>query len=172
MGRFGSDFTTEKNASVLRIACLGDSTTANNIALDGIDYSYPKLLQEHLSNHLSKVVEVYNFGIGGWSSSDIMIDFLLNVVSMRPDYVILCHGFVDLHLYLMEDFCRDYSHGRCNLGSKIGKIKMRALVPHIYYLHSYEYLRNKVFGTGNIRDEVMSALKTKPVDINKPYHDL
>lgn len=172
MGHFGNDFDIKTDASILRIACLGDSTTANNIAINGVDYSYPKFLQTYLSSRIHKRVDVYNFGIGGWTSVDILIDFLLNVINTKPDYVILSHAFVDLHLYLMDNFSLDYSHGRCNLGRGIFKLRMKSIIPQIKFWHSYEYIRTKLFGTGNIRDDVIMSIRTNTVNIKNKYKDL
>lgn len=177
MGHFGQDFETEKPSDVLRIACLGDSTTANSIS-DGIkDYSYPKLLEEYLRENLhrqgyTKRVEVYNCGIGGWVSVDIFTDFVLNILPTKPDYIILCHGFTDLHLYLMENFCMDYSHGRYNLGERIGRIRRAYYLPKISFWHSYECLKDRVLGTGNVRNDVIEAVRKQAPNLDKPYKNL
>jgi hypothetical protein len=177
VGHFGRDFDTRKGPDVLRVACLGNSSTANNVADCRRDYSYPGLLEECLTRNLTekgypKRIEVYNCGIGGWVSPDILIDFILNVLPARPDYVILCHGFTDLHLYLMERFARDYSHGRHNLGEKIGRIRWASYFPKIRFWHSYEWLKDTLVGTGNVRNEVWRAVRKLPPDLSRPYGDL
>lgn len=172
MGHFGKDFSTEKDPSTLRVVCLGNSTTANNIAFNGVDYSYPTLLETYLTNKTKQKIEVYNCGIGGWTSVDILIDFLLNIVNTKPDYVIFCHGFVDLHLYLMDSFSLDYSHGRCNIGRKIHKLKQKSYLPQISVWHLYEHFRNKFFGNGNIRDELIEAIRLNKIHVDNLYNDL
>lgn len=177
LGHFGEDFSNNKPDGVIRIACLGDSTTANNIADSSRDYCYPSLLMDLLNVDLQKKeipskIEVFNCGIGGWVSVDIMIDFLLNILPTQPDYVIICHGFTDLHLYLTEDFSQDYSHGRYNLGERIGRIKWGYYFPKIPFWHSYEFLKDHILGTGNVRNEVLSAIRKQNPDMNRPFHDL
>ena len=75
LGHFGKDFNLNKNK--IRILCLGASTTANNISDGKNDYSYPKLLEDYLNKKLKKKVEVFNCGVGGWTSVDIFINFTL-----------------------------------------------------------------------------------------------
>ena len=65
LGHFGKDFSFEKFDHTLRIACLGHSSTANNIADENRDYNYPELIETYLTNEMkgyefSKKVEVYN----------------------------------------------------------------------------------------------------------------
>ena len=169
MGHFGKDFSTIKNDTI-RVACLGNSNIANNIS-DGVnDYSVPTLLEKCLNKNGK--FEVCNFNIGGWVSVDVLIDFVLNVVRTKPDYVILCHGFTDLYLYLLDNFEPDYSHGRRNLGNKIWKIKLAYLFPKIRLFHFYEFLRDKFLGTGNIRDDVIGLVRMGKVNNNNNYDNL
>lgn len=167
-GHFGPDFTTEKPANVLRIACLGHSTTGNNIADEERDYTYPGYVREHLqrmldsSGHVASV-EVYNCGIGGWLSMDIMIDFMLNILHTRPDYAVFKLGYNDLFCQLQEDFELDYSHNRRNLGEVLAKIKRGYYLPKIRCLHLYEYVTDRLFSSGNVRNEVLrNVLRNKP----------
>ena len=94
LGHLGDEFSSKKKKT--RILCLGASTTANNISDGKKDYTYPKLLEEYLNKKLGKKVEVFNCGIGGWTSVDIFINFVLNLIQLKPDYVILYHGYNDL----------------------------------------------------------------------------
>lgn len=171
MGHFGEDFSLEKPNDVLRIAWLGHSSMANNIADKKLDYTCPKFLETYLTeklvgqNYLKKI-EVYNCGIGGWISIDIMIDFLLNIIHTKPDYIILYYGYNDLYFQLNEDFELDYSHNRKNLGEVLGVIKRGYYFPKIKFWHSYECLKDKLFGTGNVRNEVL-----RRIVINKPKPD-
>tara|TARA_R110002020_G_scaffold116549_1_gene267073 strand:+ start:2480 stop:3562 length:1083 start_codon:yes stop_codon:yes gene_type:complete len=170
LGHFGDDFDLKKDK--IRILCLGASTTANNIS-DGIqDYSYPKLLEKHLNKKLKNKVEVFNCGIGGWTSVDILINFILNLIQLSPDYVILYHGYNDLHLYLMDDFESDYRHGRRNLGEIINKIKLANILPKIKFLNFYEFIKDKIFGTGNARNDVLKMITKNKIDYMSKYKDL
>jgi len=178
MGHFGREFSTEKPPDVLRIACLGASTTANNIADENRDYCYPEILEHLLTEYLDengikeKKAEVYNCGIGGWVSIDILIDFQLNILHTHPDYIILYHGFNDLPLYLMKDFSPDYHHGRKNLGEVLPIIKRAYYSPKIKFWHLYEYLKDKTLGTGNIRNDVLRLITKQEVDISRNFQNL
>lgn len=176
-GHFGDDFSEDKPENVLRIACIGSSTTANNIADETCDYSYPKILEELLNDHLSKnetnkKAEVYNCGIGGWVSTEILIDFVLNIIRTKPDYVILYHGLNDLPLYLTEDFRPDYSHARKNLGEVLHRIRLAYYLPKIRFWHLYEFLKDRKFGTGNVRNDVLALISKQQPDISRQFHDL
>jgi len=170
LGHFGEDFS--KKTDKIRIMCLGASTTANNISDGKKDYSYPKLLEEYLNKNSYLDFEVLNCGIGGWTSVDIFINFVLNLIKLSPDYLILYHGHNDLHLYLMDDFQTDYQHGRKNLGEVLHKIKRAYMLPKIKFLHFYEYLKDKLFGTGNIRNDVLRMISKKNIDYTREYADL
>ena len=171
LGHFGKDFSVNKPDGTLRIACLGHSSTANNIADESRDYSYPEFIESYLKKELSrykptKNVEVYNCGIGGWISIDIMIDFLLNIIHTKPDYIILYYGYNDLYFQLNDNFELDYSHNRKNLGEVMRVIRRGYYFPKIKFWHSYECLKDKLFGSGNVRNEVL-----RHINISKPKAD-
>lgn len=176
MGHFGKDFDLNKPTGVLRVACLGHSSTANNIADEQHDYTYPEMLENYLTEkfvgHDSvEKIEVYNCGIGGWISIDIMIDFLLNIIHTKPDYVILYYGYNDLYFQLNDAFELDYSHSRKNLAEVLHVIKRGYYFPKIRFWHSYECLKDKLFGTGNVRNEVLKKIIThKPKCCNDFYN--
>lgn len=174
-GHFGPDFHLGKTPGTLRIACLGASTTANNIS-DGVrDYCYPSILSGLLNEGLHPFglkAEVLNCGIGGWVSADILINFCLNIVHLRPDYVILYHGFNDLHLGLMPEFKTDYSHGRRNLGEVVHLIKRAYRLPKIRFWTSYEWLKDRLLGTGNIRNDVLSMITSRKPDYKMAFQGL
>ena len=169
LGHFGKDFNLKKDK--VRILCLGASTTANNISDGKKDYSYPKLLEEYLKKQ-NKKVEVFNCGIGGWTSVDIFINFVLNLIQLSPDYVILYHGYNDLHLYLMDDFKSDYQHGRKNIGEVIHKIRIANFFPKIKFLHFYEFIKDKLIGTGNARNDVLKLITKNKIDYTNKYENL
>lgn len=170
-GHFGDNFLP-KDKNKIRVMCLGASTTANNISDGKKDYTYPKMLEEYLNENSDKKFEVLNCGVGGWTSIDIFINFVLNLIKLSPDYIILYHGHNDLHLYLMNEFSDDYQHGRKNLGEVIHKIKKAYFLPKIKFLHSYEFLKDKLFGTGNIRNDVLKLITKDNIDYTKQYFDL
>lgn len=176
-GHFGEDFHLEKPERTLRVACLGASTTANNIADTESDYTYPGFFRNFLSDGLRQSgldvnVEVMNCGIGGWVSADIMINFFLNIIHLKPDYVVLYHGYNDLHLHLMDGFRSDYSHGRMNLGEVIERIRLASRLPKFRWWHSYECLKDRVFGTGNVRNDVLRMILKQSPNPHQPFADI
>ena len=101
-----------------------------------------------------------------------MINFQLNILPTRPDYVVLYHGYNDLHLYLSEGFAADYSHGRQTLAAQMPVIKRAHRWPKIGFWHSYECLKDTLFGTGNIRNDVLAMISSAPADTEREFHDL
>ena len=77
----------------------------------------------------------------------------------------------DLPLYLMNDFERDYKHGRKNLGEVIHKIKIANMLPKIKFLHFYEFIKDKLFGTGNVRNDVLRLITKSKIDYTNKYKD-
>lgn len=104
-GFIGRDFTYAKSPGVVRIATLGGSTT-----MDG----YPATLETFLNRDDADArerYEVMNFGISYWTSAHSLVDFVLNVVDFRPDYVVVHDGWNDMKVrHAGPDFRGDYSH--------------------------------------------------------------
>ena len=72
----------------------------------------------------------------------------------------------------MDNFKRDYSEGRKNLGEILHKIKFSSYLPKIKFWHSYEFLKDKLFGTGNIRNDVFSMTTKQHINYDGEYSDL
>ncbi|MFN4276620.1 MAG: SGNH/GDSL hydrolase family protein [Ferrovibrio sp.] len=177
MGHFGDDFRIEKPDGVLRVACLGSSGTANSIADDERDWSYPELLREKLLTDPGIArkyhdVEVLNCGIGGWTTLDVLVNYTLNITHLKPDAIIFYQGLNDLPLHLMDDYALDYTHGRRNLGEALHVIKRGYWLPKIRWWHSYEFAKDRLVGTGNVRNEVLARVETSIPDYSRPYRPL
>ena len=100
-----------KPEGLFRINCLGASTTQNYISFEDKNYSYPMELEKILKEKLKKNVEVNNCGQGGYTSADILIRFLLQIVDTKPDVNVIYHAYADKVL-LDRKFYSDYSHSR------------------------------------------------------------
>jgi hypothetical protein len=177
IGHFGPDLTLERTSDTLRIACLGSSSLANTIADEQHAFCWPTMLEELLGNtpHLRaryNKVEVMNCGIGGWTMLDVFIDFALNVVNFRPDYVVIYQGLNDLPLHLMDGYSFDYAHGRRNLGEALHTIKRGYWFPKIAWWQSYEYAKGILVGTGNVRNEVLAKVELGTPDYTREYRPL
>lgn len=105
LGFTGRDFSYAKPAGIIRIAALGGSTTA-----DG----YPQRMEEWLNTQVGEAAprfEVMNFGVGFWTSAHSLVNFVLNVVDFRPDYVIIHENWNDsVARGAGAAFRHDYSH--------------------------------------------------------------
>lgn len=105
-GFLGKDFEIAKKPGVIRVACLGASTTARG---------YPAVAERILNEAVKGsgvTFEVYNFAHGFWTSAHTVTNFVLNVVDYQPDYVVVLHGWNDsraLHAH-KSVFRGDYSH--------------------------------------------------------------
>jgi lysophospholipase L1-like esterase len=176
-GHFGADIPIERSPGSFRVACLGSSGVANNIADEERDYCWPTMLQNRLASSPSiqryfDSVEVMNCGIGGWTMVDVFIDFAVNTVHYRPDCVVIYQGLNDLPLHLMDDYAFDYSHGRRNLGEVLHVIKRGYWFPKLRWWHSYEFVKDRLVGTGNVRNEVIERIETCKPDYTRAYRPL
>ncbi len=91
-----------KPDNVIRVACLGGSTTA-----DG----YPEFLKEYLGEQLpDKTFQVLNFGTYWWSSVHSTVNYVLNVIDFKPDYLILHDSCNDHHYRGFSGLRGDCAH--------------------------------------------------------------
>ena len=104
-GFIGPDFQYAKPAGVIRVACLGESTTA-----DG----YPAFLENYLNSKRSDSnrFEVMNFGHAYWTTNHSLVNFMLNVLDFHPDYIVIHHGWNEEKVRNVPpaEFRGDYSH--------------------------------------------------------------
>lgn len=84
----------EKELGEYRICCLGDST----VYCDNLTYreSWPYNLEKQFHNEGFNFVKVINCGVGGYSTWEILVDFLFRIESFNPDLIILYVGLQDL----------------------------------------------------------------------------
>ncbi len=137
------DVDFRKDSKLIRINCIGASTTGNYIKKDNENYSYPNELEKIL-NKDSKKFEVNNFGVGGYNSADILVNFMLNIIETEPDILILYHGYNDIDSYLTPNLMSDYSHSRKNLGETIWKFKLAEKMP-VFPLSFLNYIAENLF---------------------------
>ncbi len=125
------DISIPKPDGLLRINCIGASTTGNYIEFNGQVFSYPMELESILKSTIAGPVEVNNCGVGGYNSADIMVRFALQVIDMQPDVVVIYHAYNDIRAYLTPGFETDYSHVRRNLGESYWKFSLASKIPYI-----------------------------------------
>ena len=166
------DIVVPKPESQFRILCLGASTTGNYIQYEGKEYSYPMELELYLKNRYPKKdIIVHNCGHGGWTSAEILINFLLNLYDTEPDVVLIYHAYNDLIPSLTPGFLSDYSHARRNLGEMIHKYRIASGIPNLPFA-IYNHLLNHVFPYMNPRHGVIQATSRNKPDLNGQFRGL
>jgi len=150
--------------SKIRVVCLGASTTGNYIQEGDNVYSYPNLLEKQLNIEKPGTYEVINAGIGGYNSADILIFYLLCIQDLKPDIVILYHGYNDIRHYLSKGFKSDYSHSIINFAAKKSVYKYNKYFPSIK-IAWINFLINKLPFI-NVRNSLLKQIYSGKFDIN------
>lgn len=164
------DIELPKPNGLLRVNCLGASTTQNYISFENKNYSYPMELEKILKEKLKRNVEVNNCGQGGYTSADILIRFLLQIVDTKPDVIVIYHAYADVRSYLTENFNSDYSHSRKNLGENYWKLKLGSMVPK-FPLNFINYLNAHwlPFNTRLSLDELVHKRKISDLKLSNDF---
>jgi lysophospholipase L1-like esterase len=93
-GLRGPETTLEPRPGVLRVACIGGSTTFGLYAANN-DETWPALLDARLKA-AGEAVEVLNCGAPGWTLRTSLANLDLSVWAMKPDVVVCYHAYNDL----------------------------------------------------------------------------
>ena len=158
-----------KPENQFRIVCLGDSITGNYISHENNVYSYPLELERYLvSKFPENDIAVHNCGNGGWTSADVLIDYLLNIYDTKPDVVIVYFAYNDIRASLVPGFQTDYSHCMRNLGEKYIYYKMASFLPDLP-LGFYNLILNKIFPYMNPRYGVLKATARGKQDFDRDF---
>jgi len=113
-GYRGQAFPLKKKPGVVRILCMGGSTTYGWGVPQG-NQTYSAYLQEFLSANLPagvKGVEVINAGIPGGTTAEILTHYHFKFHYYKPDLVILNPGGNDARTLYVPYYHPDYSHTR------------------------------------------------------------
>lgn len=163
------DIQVPKPNNLIRINCLGASTTGNYINYNNKIFSYPLELERILKEkYKDKNLEVNNCGNGGYTSADILVRFALQVIDSKPDYIIIYHGYNDVRSYLTPNFESDYSHSRKNLGEVYWKYYLGSKIPNIP-LNFFNYFVNKFLFPLDERETILEVIKKKDIDMKIDY---
>lgn len=96
LGFRGPEVTEQKQPDVLRIVCLGGSTTFD-IGSVGRARPWPEVLQGRLRRDLrTQSLEVLNLGLPGATSLDSLVDLQIRGIKLDPDVVIVYQAHNDL----------------------------------------------------------------------------
>ncbi len=137
-----------KPNGLIRINCIGASTTQNYLSHENKNYSYPLELERILKKKYNKKLEVNNFGTGGYTSLDLLKLLKLRLLNTEPDFVILYHAYNDIRSYLTPNFKPDYSHSRKSIGEIYHKFYISSKIPEVP-INFFNYLINKWFPSNN-----------------------
>ena len=159
------NFDKLKATSVIRVACIGASTTGNYISDQSGVYSYPLELERLLrKKYPSREIEVINFGQGGYNSSDILIRLALQVVDYSPDIVIVYHGYNDIRNYLTEGFRADYAHSCKNISSDLWRFRIGCFIPRLH-ISLFDFLISMSF-PDNVRNSLLNLVSFGDIDLD------
>ncbi|MBK26753.1 MAG: hypothetical protein CME70_22320 [Halobacteriovorax sp.] len=147
--------TPKKNKTVSRVVTLGGSTTASG---------YPNKLQEIFNDK----AEVLNFGQAYFTSTHTMINYFLNVIELKPDYLVIHQGWNDNVVRNTDDktFRSDYAHAL--------KSWELPFIPDLYLIRFsalYRHLKHKLTPYPSWRF-IDSNLKIKRQETTENYKDL
>lgn len=92
----------EDDSGLIRVAISGGSTTFGTGVTDSD--SWPALLQDKLGDGFS----VINYGVPCYSTAEAIIQMALTIPEVKPDFIILYHGWNDIILYHHKDINPDY----------------------------------------------------------------
>ncbi len=157
-----------KPENLIRINCLGGSTTGNYVKDKDRSYSYPLELERILKNNTQKEVEVNNCGQGGYNSADIFVRYALQGINTKPDYIIIYHAYNDVRSYLTPGFSSDYSHSIKNLGEVYWKYYLGSKLPNLP-INFINYLTNKFLFFFDERSTILEAIAKNTIDIDRDY---
>lgn len=161
-----------KPKNLIRVNCLGASTTGNYISYNGQNYSYPMELERILKRVFpEKDIEVNNLGQGGYTSAEILVKFLLSSIDSEPDIVVIYHGYNDLGPSLTTGFQSDYSHSRINLGEAYHLYELASRIPGIP-LASWNFIVNRCFFSQNVSSSLLNVITRKDPDIGNDFMGL
>lgn len=94
------DIATPKPAGLLRVLCVGGSTTEEGVTNDT---TYPKFVEQTLNagRAAAAPIEVINCGISGMTTSGHLAR-LADYLELEPDWLIFYEGVNDIHRDLVE----------------------------------------------------------------------
>ncbi|MFC1674289.1 SGNH/GDSL hydrolase family protein [Candidatus Omnitrophota bacterium] len=164
------DIVIPKPNDLIRINCVGGSTTVNYIWDNNIPYSYPMELEKVLNGTFPEVdIEVNNCGQGGYSSAENLIKFLLDTIDTKPDIVVLYSAYNDLPPSLTNGFQSDYSHYRRNLGEVYHFYKIASMVPYLPLAFWNFLIDRYIFYSRNIQFDVIGATTRENTEISNEF---
>ena len=113
--RYGELYPIRKPAGTFRIVVFGGSTTENGYSYREEGIHYPVILQSKLRESFgTQAIEVINVGNGAFATPHSLILFELDVLSWKPDMIIVSHNINDLQAAYWPNLTFDYSNKYSN----------------------------------------------------------
>jgi uncharacterized protein YutD len=109
-------------------------------AFEGVEYDYEcSLFLKKNNNATNTRFEVLNFAHAGWNTTNSVINLIINIVDIKPDYLVIHHGWNEERIrgFSQDDFRSDYTHVMKPLESSV--IYDRYL---IRYLSTYRLIKS------------------------------
>ena len=103
----------KKNSKCFKILAIGGSTT-NQYPFSTRDDTWTMKLKDMLNNEALKdnCFDVYNAGLSGGTSAELLSDYLFNGIYLNPDLLIIHTGGNDGQALWQEEYKTDYSNFR------------------------------------------------------------
>jgi lysophospholipase L1-like esterase len=147
LGFLDREFLREKPPGVVRIACLGSSTTEGGNAARR-EGSYPYFLARILEERTGRTFETLNFGMSGWTTAETLVNYLLVVQDFAPDVVLIHEAVNDVEPRAWPGFASDYSHYRQPWQQVRFSRAFRLLVGASHAFAAAQMRRLETFGLG------------------------
>ena len=138
--RHGELYPLKKPNGTFRIVVFGGSTTENNRPFKEAKIHYPLVLQSKLRESLgSKAIEVINVAYSAYATPHSLILFELDVLSWKPDMIIVSHNINDLSAAYWPDLTFDYSNKYGNEFYSIPDYQSLFTTSNVLFQHSRLY---------------------------------
>ena len=115
LGFRGNFEDRKKLPGTLRVICLGGSTTYG-VTVAHNSATYPAALERYLSGPMKPAgwerAEVFNLGVGGYTSREVLENLRLHGLAMEPDLILIQSAVNDVVPRFYTDFACDYAHFR------------------------------------------------------------
>lgn len=111
LGVRGPREVAAKPAGILHVACIGASTTYG-VGVVSDEATYPAQLERELVRSGLGNVRVFNLGVGGYTTREVLLNLERYADTLSPDVVVVQCAINDVFPRLHEGFSCDYRHFR------------------------------------------------------------
>lgn len=110
LGHRNPEVSPEASPDVIRILCIGGSTTVSFPYVENPDETWPAKLETLLERDIGRNFEVINAGLNGGNSADLLAHYIFRNRYLKPHIVILHVGGNDATALLFPDYNPEYTH--------------------------------------------------------------